>query len=226
MEKEHENKVLVIKTGRTLSIEEVLKMQKDTSTSYEVGMSPISIEKNNEEDKWYLPKLNINDPTMWDSQPLEKRRHFTDEVAYQTCLGNCCGVQNLKSGCCHLDPDDIEHVLGPLDEEWITATIKWMRKSGIMAGRNDIVIDWEEGKMIGEKFFNGHQVFQSKGSYPMLRFQVTGPRFVCKFLNNDSGKCTIYLKRPDMCRKYLCSYITGNFLVRTPDKPNTYQKIR
>jgi Fe-S-cluster containining protein len=157
---------------------------------------------------------------------MENRIHFTDPVAYNTCIGNCCGVKDLKAACCYLDPDDIEHVLGPLDEEWISGFVKHLRKQGLSAGRHDVVIDFEEGKLIGEKFFRGHPVFQSPDSYPILRIQAVGPRFACKFLNFETGKCTIYNNRPNMCRDYLCQYIRANFLVRTKAKPNTYQKLR
>lgn len=179
-------------------------------------------------DKFHLPVLHINDPTQWPSQPISNRMRLTDEVAYKTCLGNCCGVPGLKARCCQIDPDDMEHVLGPLDEVWIKTIISWLRKKGMTASRADIVIDFEEGRIIGEKFFNGDRkaVFQSPESYPMLRFQVSGPRFSCKFLSPTDGKCTIYEQRPDMCRSYLCQYLRANFLVRTPDKPNTYQKLR
>ena len=70
----------------------------------------------NRKDRFHLPVLHINDPTQWPSQPLENRMRFTDEVAFHTCLGNCCGVEGLKAGCCQMDPDDMEHVLGPVDE--------------------------------------------------------------------------------------------------------------
>lgn len=186
---------------------------------------PVQVNPNN---RFHLPVLHINDPQQWPSQPLESRLHFTDEVAFKTCLGNCCGVQDLKAGCCYLDPDDMEHVLGPLDEDWIKEIVAWLRTKGIQATRSDVVIDFEEGKVIGEKFFTGHRkaVFLSQDSYPILRFQVVGPRFACKFLNPLSGKCSIYEKRPDMCRGYLCQYVKANFLVRTADRPNTYKKLR
>jgi Fe-S-cluster containining protein len=181
-------------------------------------------------DRFHLPVLHINDPTQWPSQPNENRPRFTDEVAYNTCLGNCCGVEGLKAGCCQMDPDDMEHVLGPLDEEWIEDIVKWLRRKGIAASRADVVIDWEEGKIIGEKFFNGERkaVFLAKESYPILRFQVFGPRFACKFLNPTNGKCTIYEKRPKMCRGYLCQYVKANFLIRTDpvNHPHTYTKFR
>lgn len=188
------------------------------------GGSSLRDEKN----RFHLPVLHINDPTQWPSQPLESRLHWTDKVAYNTCLGNCCGVEGLKAGCCHMDPYDMEHVLGPLDEEWIKKIVAWLRKRGIMATRADVVIDYEEGKIIGENFFNGERkaVFLSEDSYPILRFQVAGPRFACKFLNIDNGKCTIYEERPDMCRGYLCQYVRSHFLVKTPTKPNTYTKLR
>jgi len=181
------------------------------------------------QDRFYLPVLYINNPQEWPSQPLENRTHFTDKVAYDVCLGSCCGVEGLKAGCCHLDPDDIEHVLGPLEKEdavWIDTMVKKLRKTGQAVGREDIVIDFEEGKVIGAKFFNSHPVFMAETSYPMIRFQVIGPRFVCKFLNPTNKKCTIYENRPKMCRNYLCQFVKGNFLVRTEAKPNTYQKLR
>lgn len=176
--------------------------------------------------RFYLPVLYLNDPTQWDSKPLSERKHFTDETALKTCVGNCCNVPGLKAGCCSLDPDDIEHVLGGLDEEWISDMIQWLTKRGVPTRRSDIVIDYEEGVLIGEKFFNSHDVFKSKESYPMIRFQVNGPRFSCKFLHAPTGMCTIYEKRPDMCRNYLCQFVKSNFLVRTKSHPNRYVKIR
>jgi len=80
--------------------------------------------------------------------------------------------------------------------------------------------------LIGVNHFNGHKIFEQKTSYPMMRIQVFGPRWACKFLNVNSGMCTIYDKRPDMCRDYLCQYVKSNFLVRTKTKPNTYQNVR
>lgn len=181
-------------------------------------------------DKFHLPVLHINDPTQWPSQPLENRMRFTDEIATGTCLGNCCGVEGLKAGCCLMDPDDMEHVLGPVDEKWIKDIVRWLNLKGIAATRSDVVIDFEEGKIIGEKFFNGERkaVFMSQESYPILRFQVHGPRFACKFLNPNSGKCSIYEKRPNMCRGYLCQYVKANFLVKADpiNHPHRYVKIR
>lgn len=174
----------------------------------------------------YLPVLNIGNPEAWPSQPSENRKHLTPEVAFSTCLGNCCGVENLKAGCCQLDPTDLEHVLGSVTERWISSTLNWFRKNGIKMTREDIVIDMEEGQVIGEKFFGGHQAFKSKKSYPMLRFQVFGSRYACKFLNPKTGMCTIYDRRPDMCRDYYCQYIKANFLVKTKEHPGSYRKMR
>jgi hypothetical protein len=165
----------------------------------------------------YLPILNIGNPEAWPSQPSENRKHLTPEVAFSTCLGNCCGVENLKDGCCQLDPTDLEQVLGSVTERWISSTLHWFRKNGIKMTREDIVIDMEEGQVIGEKFFSGHPAFKSKKSYPMLRFQVFGSRYACKFLNPKTGMCTIYDRRPDMCRDYYCQYIKANFLVKTKE---------
>jgi Fe-S-cluster containining protein len=181
------------------------------------------------EDRYYLPVLNINHTPEWESKPNEERKHFTDEVAMDTCLGNCCGVPGLKGGCCHLDPVDLEHVLGPVDEEWIRDTIKWFKKKGIPCNRTDLVIDHEEGKILGETIFKdapNNQIFQQKEAYPFLRFQVLGPRYVCKFMNPQTYKCQIYEVRPNMCRTYYCQYIVTNFLVKTKQHPNRWQKIR
>jgi Fe-S-cluster containining protein len=229
-----------IKGRPPLSLEEVTTLQKkredlENTKKQEnnkrfLGSLRNGNKPHNQKDRFHLPVLHINDPTQWPSQPLENRLRFTDEVAFHTCLGNCCGVEGLKAGCCQLDPDDMEHVLGPVDEDWIKEIVRWFNLKGVSVTRSDIVIDFEEGKIIGEKFFNGERkaVFLSKDSYPILRFQIQGPRFACKFLNPISGKCSIYEKRPSMCRGYLCQYIKANFLVREDPKnhPHTYVKIR
>lgn len=180
------------------------------------------------QDRYYLPLLNINHLNEWQPKKGE-RKMFTDEVAMATCLGNCCGVEGLKGGCCHLDPTDLEHILGPLDEAWITETIRWFRKKGMVYTRQDLVIDFEEGKVIGNTLFKdapNSQIFQQKEAYPFLRFQVIGPRYTCKFMSPDTYKCQIYEQRPKMCRDYLCQYIVTNFLVKVKSKPNTWQKVR
>ncbi|TXH11658.1 MAG: hypothetical protein E6R04_01010 [Spirochaetes bacterium] len=179
-------------------------------------------------DRYYLPVLHLNDPTQWPVNP--NKTPFSDTVAHNVCLGNCCGVKGVYSACCQMDMDDLEHVLGPVDEKWIEGTIAWFKKKGIQTTRADLVIDFDEGKLIGERFFQGErkQVFFSKETYPILRFQVNGPRFACKFLNVVNGKCQIYEQRPGMCRGYLCQYVKANFLVKTDpvNHPNIYNKVR
>ena len=177
------------------------------------------------ENRFYLPVLNVNHLDHWPPAPLSERKHFTDGVAKETCLSNCCGVPGVKSACCRLDPDDLEHVLGPLDEDWIRKIIKFFARKGLNLKRQDIVIDYEEGVLIGRKFFNSHRVFENKDSYPFMRFQVDGPHFSCKFLNGENGMCNIYSERPDMCRNYLCSYVKSNFLVKTKEHPNRWQAV-
>lgn len=177
--------------------------------------------------RFHLPVLYINDINQWPNKPKTEKRLLTDELAEKTCLSNCCGVEGLNSACCRLDPDDLEHVLGPLegkqrgiknpDERWVETIVRWFNKNGVKYKRSDIVIDFEEGKEIGLKFFNDHEIFRRKESYPMLRFQVDGPRFACKFLNNTNGKCTIYHMRPQMCRSYVCRFISSNFLVKNKE---------
>ena len=194
---------------------ESLRLPKDTDK-----------EKLIEDNRFYLPVLHINDPTMWDSKPLSERLHFTDEVAMETCLSNCCGTPGVGNACCVLDKDDLEHVLGPVDEDWIKSMISWYKKKGMTMNRSDIVIDFEEGKLIGEAHFGGHRVFTDPKTYPILRIQAYGPRFACKFLNVHNGKCTIYAQRSDMCKNYLCAYVKANFIVKTPKNPGTYKKVR
>lgn len=220
-------------TGKTISLEDLLQKQKPvslTKTSVSAPKPSIIPEEMDENDprrnRFYLPVLHINKATEWESKPLSERKHFTPEVAKQTCVGSCCGHEGLKAGCCQLDPDDLEHVLGPVDEEWIKKAIKWFRGKGINVTRHDLVIDYEEGKLIGRTFFNDHDIFKQPDSYPILRIQANGIRFACKFLNVENGMCTIYEQRPKMCRDYLCEYVKSNFLIKTPDHPNTYQKVR
>lgn len=219
-----------IKT-KTLSWEEWEKIQEGKEKAEKkqrLNVASGNLAKNRppKKDRYYLPVLHLNDPTQWPEAPNKPR--FTNEVAHNVCLGNCCGVPGVYSACCQMDTEDLEHVLGPVDEKWITETIAWFTKKGIPTTRADLVIDMEEGRLIGEKFFEGvrKQVFLSKETYPILRFQINGPRFACKFLNTANGKCQIYEQRPGMCRGYLCQYVRSNFLVRVPGHPNTYVKVR
>jgi Fe-S-cluster containining protein len=234
-----------IKQKKMISLEDLVELDKQRTAEEKAEIAAVAkspardkfikekeLDPNNEKDyrdKYYLPVLNINHAPEWESKPVDQRKHFTDEVAMNTCLGNCCGVPGLKGGCCHLDPVDMEHVLGPLDEEWIKDIVKWFRKKGMNFSRQDIVIDYEEGVVIGDTLFKdapNNAVFRDKKAYPFLRFQVLGPRYVCKFMNPTTYKCQIYEVRPKMCREYLCQYVVSNFLVKTKNKPNTWQKAR
>lgn len=176
--------------------------------------------------KFHLPVLHLNSQDYWVSKPKEERRMLTDKMATETCLGRCCGVDGLKAGCCHVSPNTLQHVLGPIDEEWIKKMLTRMRKLGYTGvTRQDLVIDEEEGRIIGERFFDSHPVFFQKTTYPILRIQIKGSEFACKFLS-ATGKCTIYEHRPQMCRNYYCEYLKTNFTIRLPSHPNTYTKIR
>ena len=227
------------KTVRTISIDELMEQDKREKTGMFQEVGPLGssgevknrldpslnrgkIRKNN---RYYLPVLRINDPDMWESIPRKDRRNFTDKVASETCLTNCCGVPGLKNACCQLDPEDLEHVLGPVKEKWIKRAIKWYHKKGMTAiTRHDLVIDIEEGKLIGEAHFNGHEIFNNEGSYPMMRIQANGQRFSCKNLNVESGMCTIYEMRPDMCSGYYCQFVKTNFFLKVPGTQNKWHK--
>lgn len=223
---------LLIRKDKSLSIDEVDKLQEQ---AIDVVREERRIVRNGEkpskeemlerkrDNRFYLPVLNINKPNHWDSLPKSERKHFTDEVAMDTCLSNCCGVSGLKSGCCNLDPDDLEHILGPVKEDWIKEVMRFFtKKTGLKYTRHDFVIDFEEGKKIGDKFFKSHEVFMSEASYPMLRFKVNGLRFSCNFLNVQTGMCTIYPIRPDMCKNYYCQYLKKNFLIKDPNHPSKW----
>ena len=210
-----------LKLNRTLTIEQLEEL--DAQTKVIEKKEP----KKKAESRFHLPVLYLNDPTQWTVAEEQDWKVFTPEISEKVCVGGCCGVEGLKSACCHLDPENIEHVLGPLDEQWIKDIIKWFNVTKkIHYKREDIVIDYEEGKIIGETFFRGHEVFASQASYPMLRFQVTGQRFACKFISTQTGRCTIYSERPIMCRDYYCQMVLGNYLVKTREHPNRYVKLR
>lgn len=186
----------------------------------------LEIPKKKVQNKFHLPVLNINKQDYWESQSVKDRKHFTNEVAAKTCLGNCCGYEGLSAGCCQLDSEDLEHVLGRVDEEDIKTLILHLKKTQPGIKREDIVIDKEEGILLGRQFFNDHPVFQHEDSYPMLRLQVFGSRFVCKFLSTKTFMCTVYSHRPQMCVNYYCEFLKKNYLLRTKDKPNTWQKLK
>ena len=223
-----------IKQQKTISFEELLEMEAKnnppkTQKTTTAESKPSETKEKSPNDKFYLPVLNLNWAQEWPTKPVNERKHWTDEAAMNTCLGNCCGVEGLKGACCHLDPYDLEHVLGPLDEDWIKSTVKWFRNKGFNFSRQDLVIDYEEGKIIGENLFKdspNNNIFLQPTAYPILRFQVIGPRYACKFMNPMTYKCSIYEIRPKMCSTYYCQYIATNFLVKVQPHPNRYVKIR
>jgi hypothetical protein len=221
-------------TTRTISLDELATLESvDSGTGTAEHDAPNSREEERErikEDRYYLPVLHLNHKEEWASQPLSERKHLTPELAEKTCLGNCCGFEGLKGACCLVDPEHLEHVLGPIDEDWIEETIRWFRvKKGTHVTRADLVIDFEEGKRMGRTLFQGSEnksIFEQKTAYPILRMQVIGPRFGCKFLNPETFKCGIYEQRPSMCRDYYCQHIVTNFMVKLKAHPNWYVKAR
>lgn len=214
---------MLIRQIKSIKIEDLEKMEAPIETSDSEKQNNINHSPSKEqlqalkkENRFYLPVLRINDPSFWPQKKKSEKKHLTDEIATETCLTNCCGEPGVKSACCRLDPDDLEHVLGPVSEKAIKKLIKWFAAKGIPMKREDIVIDYEEGKLIGDKLFNGAEVFQKKDSYPIMRIQVDGPRYSCKFLNNVSGHCTVYSVRPEpMCTTYYCQYIKSNFHINS-----------
>jgi Fe-S-cluster containining protein len=178
-------------------------------------------------DKFHLPVLQLNNPDYWPSKPKEERMMLTDEKATAACLTKCCGVDGLKAGCCHVSPNNMQHVLGPVTDDWIKEILAKFRHKGIKGfTRQDVVIDYEEGRLIGERFFDSHPVFFQKSTYPILRIAMKGTEFACRFLAQETGKCTIYADRPSMCRNYYCEYLKTNYTIRLPSHPNTYTKVR
>lgn len=217
------------KTVRTISIDELYENDKDHDIALQSdhkkhNLSKEELRELKKENRFYLPVVYLNHMDMHPSKPNSERSHWTDKKAMETCLGNCCGIPGTKAMCCRLNPEQLEHVLGPLDEKWIKKIVEWFKKRGISVTRQDIVIDYEEGVLIGRNFFNGHEIFEKKESYPIMRMQIEGPHFACKFLNNMTGMCNIYQERPGMCRNYLCGYVKSNFFVKTKQKPNTWSK--
>lgn len=218
------------KTIRTISIDDLYQQDADKDIALEAdhkkhNLSKEELRELKKENRFYLPVAYLNHMDMHPPKPNSEREHWTDKKAVETCLSNCCGIPGTKAMCCRLNPDQIEHVLGPLDEKWIKKITEWFKKRGINVTRQDIVIDYEEGKLIGENFFKGHKIFENKESYPIMRMQIEGPHFACKFLNNMNGMCNIYEQRPDMCRGYLCGYVKSNFFVQPKNKPGTWAKI-
>jgi hypothetical protein len=218
------------KTVRTISIEDLLELEQENDIALDNDHKKHNFSKEElhdlkKENRFYLPVVYLNHMDMHPSKPNSEREHWTDKKAMETCLGNCCGIPGTKSMCCRLSPNGLEHVLGPLDDKWIKKIVEWFKKRGISVTRQDIVIDHEEGVLIGRNFFNGHEIFEKKETYPIMRMKVEGPHFACKFLNNMNGMCNIYQERPNMCRDYLCGHVKSNFFVKSKNKPNTWSKI-
>lgn len=205
-----------------------LKDFKESAFNENVLPSESESNSNNEKklrSKIHLPILYLNKEEEWKPAPLSERRHLTDKVAHEVCGSNCCGYKDLAAACCQISPENLEHILGAITKEDISRLLKQLKKSIPTIEKSDIVIEREEGMLIGKTFFEGHDIFNQKTSYPMLRFQIYENRFICKFLNPKTKQCTVYSARPDMCRDYFCRYIKSNFLVRTPSNPNIYKKV-
>lgn len=219
------------KTVRTISIDDLVEIESKINLVLEdenqknKNLSEKDLKNLKKENRFYLPVVYLNHMDMHPPKPNSERQHWTDEKALETCLSNCCGITGTKAMCCRLNTEKLEHILGPLDNKWIKKITEWFNKRGINVTRQDIVIDYEEGVLIGRNHFNGHPIFENKDSYPMMRLQVEGPHFACKFLNNKNGMCNIYEQRPDMCRGYLCGYVKSNFFVKSKNKPNTWTRI-
>ena len=223
------------KTVRSISMDDLLAADDSRDIILETkstkSLAGDELKAAKKENRFYLPVVYLNHMDMHPPKPNSERQHWTDEKAMETCLGNCCGVPGTKSMCCRMAPDSLEHVLGPLDEKWIKKMIAWLKKRNINVTRHDIVIDYEEGRIIGQHFFNGNAVFEKKDSYPIMRIQIEGPHFGCKFLNNMTRLCNIYPApgevdiRPAMCQDYLCGYVKSNFFVRSKEHPNTWAKV-
>ncbi len=209
---------------KTISLDELIALEEEQQEEQQQQDFEKPIEET--DNRFYLPVTNLNHEEDWVSLPNSQRKYWSDKQAKETCLSNCCGKLGVKAACCQVDLDDLEHVLGPISEKWIRKTIKWFGKKNIKVSRHNLVIDLEEGKLIGDRFFNGHDIFKDITAYPILRLQTFGPRLACIFLNSMSGKCMIYERRPEVCKSYLCQYAISSFLVRTKNFPNTYKKLR
>lgn len=224
----------VKQTKRILSYEDLVKLDNSTNVDpifvvetqkLPSGEGIASYENFVKNDKYYLPRLNINNQDCYPQQ--EKLKYFTEKNAIETCTRNCCGIKGIKSACCILDPNDLEHVLGPLDEKWIKSIVRILRsKSHINVDRNDVVIDYEEGMTMGKSLFNDNPVFKDPKAYPIMRIQTMGPRYICKFANPVSGMCGIYPHRPTMCSTYYCSYVKANYLIKIPGTQNTFMRAK
>lgn len=131
-----------------------ISIPKNNNSKSPTDLIEENIEENKKKAKFYLPVLYINDPTQWPSKPMSERQHFTDEVAKATCLGNCCNVKDLRAGMLSAWP--WWHRTCPWACRWggIKKTIKWIAmEEWTYVTRHDIVIDYEEGKLIGKDIF-------------------------------------------------------------------------
>ena len=209
---------------KTLSLDDLIKLDQEKSDN-NGDITAHEEEGQDVDNKFYLPVLSMNESDFWPSLPKSQRSLLTKEKLRGVCTKSCCGHEGIYSGCCRFDPDDLENLPGPISEKWIKSFIKNAKKKGQILKREDIIIDFEEGQIIGNAFFGGNKLFKEKALYPILRFQAHGPRFACKFLNLNSGACSIYNQRPDKCKHYYCEYLKRNFLIKTDNSTNTYKMI-
>jgi len=120
--------------------------------------------------------------------------------ACDICSNKCFGIEGYDGSCCTVEERD--WIMGPIHdaEEFIK---KLSNKLGRAINRDDIFIDYEEGKSL----FPLKPVWQNKDHYPAFRIDLNNKRLPCIFYNTTVKSCMVYSIRPKTCRDFKCDYL-------------------
>ena len=120
------------------------------------------------------------------------------DVIQHACSRKCMGHPGNNGGCCKLGPRD--YIIGPVVD--VEALVEHLsERLGRPVARQDVVIDFDEGR----KLFPERTSWQNPSHFPALRIRTQAP-FACSFHDDERG-CTIHEIRPQLCRRYECSWL-------------------
>lgn len=129
------------------------------------------------------------------------KQQVIDSACYYTCSRMCYGIKDQAGICCTIGERD--YIIGPInDTQRFLADLS--KKLGKEIQFEDVFMEYEEGS----KMFPQKKCWQEPKNYPCMRVLPDESRgFPCQLLSLDM-KCTVHSIKPEVCRTYLCDYLT------------------
>lgn len=113
------------------------------------------------------------------------------DIIAKTCSTECFGSRGYHGSCCRLEERD--YIIGPVSDASEVA-----ERLGV--SYDDMFIEYSEGSAMYPHLSS----WQNPSHYPALRIRGDA----CVNYNTALRRCTIYSDRPQICRDYVCSYLS------------------